>query len=233
MQRRFPSPERKDKMSNYSTNNRFSSQNSNPFKSFNRSRRVRDDPPLPINTRAEALKGDDDTDEGQRYKNPFQRQNQRFQGERNSRFDNSETDHSFRRNDRGRNDRGRNDRGRQRFRRDDNPSRFRRASPPKKKEFVLKKDEFPALGGNKNKKITKTTSPLAFKEAAKRGEKCPTPPPRAPLPPPERLNRPKKYESDDGSMGWNTDDEKAAKEADPSDNEDEEDEPFWGDNHGN
>lgn len=229
MQRRFPSPERKDKMT---TNNRFSSQNQNPFKSFNRSRR-RDEAPLPINSRAQALKGDDDADERQRYRNPFQRQNRRFQGERNSRFENGETRHSFRRNDRRNEERRARDeqRGRQRFRRGDNPSRFRRPSPPKKKEFVLKKDEFPALGGNKNTKITNTTSPLAFKEAAKRGEKCPTPPPRAPLPPPERLDRPKKYESDDGSMGWNTDDEKAAKEADPSDSE--EDEPFWGDNHGN
>ena len=182
----------------------------NPFRAFH-NRRDEDRIPLHINSRALALKGDDDDDK--EHDNPFQRQRERREPY-NSRFGNM--GNSFRQSN------GRNQRGI----RHNNQSYFRRSNPPKKKGFNITNEDFPPLGGKKVEEKNKVV--LSFMDAAKRGEKCPTPPPSAPLPPPERLARPKKRESDNESIGWDTEDEKADREMNPSDNEEEEEEDFWG-----
>jgi hypothetical protein len=103
-------------------------------------------------------------------------------------------------------------------------SHFKRYdSPPPKPTFSYKEGDFPSLS-TINTKITDDTQQLNFKNAAEKGEKCVTPPPRPPLSPPARLSRPRKKDDDERSRGWDTDDEKAAREADPSDDEDEENE---------
>ena len=105
-------------------------------------------------------------------------------------------------------------------------SHFKRYdSPPPKPTFSYKEDDFPSLS-TINTKIADGSQQLNFKNAAEKGEKCVTPPPRPPLSPPARLSRPRKKDDDERSLGWDTDDEKAAREADPSDDEEDPD-IFW------
>ena len=105
-------------------------------------------------------------------------------------------------------------------------SHFKRYdSPAPKPIFLYKEDDFPSLS-TKNTKIADGSQQLNFKNAAEKGEKCVTPPPRPPLSPPARLSRPRKKDDDERSLGWDTDDEKAAREADPSDDEEDPD-IFW------
>ena len=90
----------------------------------------------------------------------------------------------------------------------------------------MKETDFPSLGGAP--KVTVPNKPMKFSAAADRGKSCPAPSAKSKLPPIERLARPKKAESDDESDGWNTEDENAARAADPSDNEEDPDDAFWG-----
>ena len=103
----------------------------------------------------------------------------------------------------------------------------------------MKEEDFPTLGNQKSppKKTdddpkppenkASPPPPLSFKSAAKRGEKCTTPTHCSTLKPLARPARQKKYASDDESTGWNSDDERAARVADPSDDESD-GERFWG-----
>lgn len=218
---RFPAP----KMSNESTNPRFHTerQQRNPFTSFGgRSGCIgdrNDRRPLPTNSRAAALLDSTPDINQEPRRNPFE-------GSKNTRFRNLIYDEGEQSSPFG-NDRAQKDRRGNRFRGDRrNYFQRRRSPPPKKPTFAMKETDFPSLGGAP-KKATVENKPLAFNIAAERGKKCASPPPRAKLPPPTRLPRPKKVESGDESDGWNTEDEKNARAADPSDNEGEDD-PFWG-----
>ena len=220
---RFPTPE----MNTASQQSRFlSGRRSNPFTSFGRRNERFSDrgrrEPLPTNTRAAALLDSDNTTYTQETRrNPFE-------SNKNSRFahlyDNREESSAFGR------DRERGDRRGNRFRGDRrNYFQRRRASPPPKKPtFSMKETDFPSLGGAP-KKSTVEKKPMGFGAAAARGKNCASPPPRPKLPPPERLPRIKKVESGDESDGWDTEDERQARAADPSDDEEEvADNAFWG-----
>jgi len=214
---RFPAPA----MNTSSSNSRFSDgRRKNPFTSFGGDRQRRfgdrnDSRPLPTNSRAAALL---DTNQEPR-RNPFE-------GSKNTRFRNiidDEQSLSFGNNRKHNEQRGNRFRGDRRnyFQRRD------RSPPPKKPTFTMKKDDFPSLGGAPQK-ATVENKPLAFGMAAERGKKCASPPPRPKLPPVARLPRPQKVESGDESDGWNTEDERNARAADPSDDEGEAEDPFWG-----
>jgi len=113
---------------------------------------------------------------------------------------------------------------RSRFRpRNDRSSYFNtKRTPPKKPDFKLVNDDFPPLS-QQTTKMKPSFGPLNFNEAAQRGQKCATPPPGPGLPPVERLERPPKYNSDDESTGWNTEDEMNDRIMNPSDDEEDED----------
>jgi hypothetical protein len=202
-----PPPQAENLRMNY--NSRFSDGRRNPFYTTNTSK-----PDLPINSRAAALVSDKDDEVRE---NPFQNRRDRNNDSnyRNSRFAfTGERDSgSFRHNTRGGG----------RFQRNGHRSSFiRHDAPPKRPVFSMKDNEFPPLiTTSKPVDATNNSTGLDFNEAAKRGERCPTPPPREPLPPPERLDRPVKRDSGDESTGWNTEDEMEAREIDPSDDEDE------------
>jgi len=196
-------------------NSRFrNNETKNPFIS----RRRNDGQRKPFNSRAEALRT---TVENENYKNPFQREGREEQRRDESRRDFGNNNLRFRSHN---NNFGGNSRRRHSFRKERrSESYFKRNMPPKKKEFSLKNDDFPPLGG-KNTVMGPKCKPenqISFIDAAERGQKCATPPPGPGLPPVERLERPPKEYSDDESTGWNTEDEKAARELDPSDDEDD------------
>ena len=174
---------------------------------------------LPTNSRAAALLDTTHDTPQEARRNPFE-------SSKNTRFGNL-CDNEGKSSPFGR-DRERDDRRGNRFRGDHrNYFQRRRTSPPKKPIFSMKETDFPSLGGAP-KKATVENKPLAFGVAAERGKKCASPPPRPKLPPPARLPRPPKAESGDESDGWNTEDEKQARAADPSDDERETDNAFWG-----
>jgi hypothetical protein len=216
---RFPSPEMKPAA-------RFpSGRRTNPFTAFGRgSKRFEDSrrrSPLPINARAAALlDADSNASTQETRQNPFEvRKNSRFA----NLCDNREESSAFGR------DRERGERRGNRFRGERRNYFQRRREPaaPKKPTFSMKEDDFPSLDGAP-KKATVENKPMGFGAAADRGKKCASPPPRPKLPPIARLPRTKKVESGDESDGWNTEDERQARAADPSDNEEETNDGFWG-----
>ena len=221
--RRFPLPDPPSPENmNFRSHSRFPRDGrSNPFKSDNR-RRTEE---RPINSRAKALL-DDDSEKPR--ENPFQRQRNNA---RHGRFEYSDNG-SFSRN-RSR-DGDKFSRNKSRFGRQQHRSYFRK-EVVRKPTFALEKEKWPSLGGDTKapKAKNKVETAFGFKEAANRGAECTTPPPGPGLPPPARLSRPPKHDSDDESTGWHTEDEKRAREADPSDNEEEEEggEAFWGDDN--
>lgn len=214
------------------TNTRFPrSGRQNPFSSY-RQADDRSQQPLKINSRAKALLAESDNDRDR--PNAFQshKNSSPKTAPYNSRF-------GYHNNDKGRSFR-QNDNHRNTFRRNTNSrSRFRRPSPIKRPTFSMKEEDFPTLGNQKSppKKTdddpkppenkASPPPPLSFKSAAKRGEKCTTPTHCSTLKPLAHRARQEKYASDDESTGWNSDDELAARVADPSDDESD-GERFWG-----
>ena len=208
---RFPEPTPNPQMkSAFQVNSRFPPPTSrpNPFTSGNDRYQQREQ--RPINSRAAALLGDSST-------------NNTFNPPRNSRFAFARTDRESRDGDRDhRRDGGDRDNRRGNRFRNDRRSYFtgkRSSTKPKIPDFDLKKDNFPELG---LKKATVENKPMSFGTAANRGKECLTPPMSPKPPPPARLERPQKVCSDDESEGWRTEDEDAARAANPSDDEEEE-----------